>query len=308
VEDISNKYIKDNVAVYAADVPLNKAYEINGLRAVFGETYPDPVRVVSVGVPIEDLLADPKNTQWHEISVELCGGTHVNKTGEIKELVITEEAGIAKGIRRIVAVTGQAAYDVQKLAASFDTRLDALEAMAVGPEKEAETKSMGVELKKLSVSVLAKNALNEKYAKIQKKVSDEVKAKQKQESKKAVDAVTKHFTDNEGIEFAVLRIPDLGANSKAITEAIGHVKAKLKGKSVYLFAGDQEKVAHGAFIAEDHAEKGLVASDLGSIAAKHVGGRAGGKGPVVSGSGTEPSKIDAAVSEIEAIFKKSFGL
>lgn len=308
IEDISNEYIKANSTVYTSEVPLQKAYEITGVRAVFGETYPDPVRVVSVGVPLSDIEADPKNEKWAKVSIEFCGGTHVGKTGEIKELVITEEAGIAKGIRRIVAVTGQDAHNVQKLAASVDARLDSLDAMPIGPEKEAQTKAMGVELKKLTVAVLAKNALNEKFAKIQKKVSDEIKAKQKAETKKAVDAVNQHFTDNDKSDFAVLRIKDLGANSKALTEAIGHVKAKLKGKSVYLFAGDDEKVAHGAFVADEHAAKGLVASDLGNAAAKHVGGRAGGKGPVVQGSGNEPSKIEHAISEIEAMFKKSLGL
>ena len=102
IEAISNKYIKNNDKVYYKDVSLTKAKEINGLRAVFGETYPDPVRVVSIGVLVDDLLADPTNTKWHEISIEFCGGTHVAKTGDIKDLVIIEESGIAKGIRKLL--------------------------------------------------------------------------------------------------------------------------------------------------------------------------------------------------------------
>ena len=74
--------------------------------AVFGETYPDPVRVVSVGPKIDDLLTD-KTTPWGmQNSVEFCGGTHVSNSKEIYKFVLLQEEGIAKGIRRIVAVTG----------------------------------------------------------------------------------------------------------------------------------------------------------------------------------------------------------
>ena len=96
------------------------------MRAVFGETYPDPVRVVSIGVPVDELLANPSNEKWNEVSVEFCGGTHVAKTGDIKDLVIIEESGIAKGIRRIVAVTGHDAHAVQKLPMNLNKKLNML--------------------------------------------------------------------------------------------------------------------------------------------------------------------------------------
>ena len=105
IEDISTRYIRQNCTVYAKDVPLATAREIQGLRAVFGETYPDPVRVVSVGVEVEEILKNVKDPQWNTVSIEFCGGTHVQKTGDIKDLVILEESGIAKGIRRIIAIT-----------------------------------------------------------------------------------------------------------------------------------------------------------------------------------------------------------
>lgn len=92
------------------------------LRAVFGETYPDPVRVVSVGEAIDTLLKEtevmvvqrPGSIMsllhqvdfGHEFSIEFCGGTHVGNSQEIFKFVITAEEGIAKGIRRIVAATG----------------------------------------------------------------------------------------------------------------------------------------------------------------------------------------------------------
>ncbi|VVT53287.1 uncharacterized protein SAPINGB_P003497 [Magnusiomyces paraingens] len=304
VENISNEEISKNVPVYAKDVPLAQAREISGVRAVFGETYPDPVRVVSVGIPVEDLLAEPENINWTKASIEFCGGTHVAKTGDIKELVIIEESGIAKGIRRIVAVTGTTAYDVQKLAKSFDEKLDALEAHEFGAEKEARSKALGVELKQLTVAVLAKAKLNEKYTKIQKKISDELKARQKAEAKKALETVTGYFEEHKDAPYLVANIADISANSKALTEAINYVKIKASDKSVYLFAGEEGKVAHGCYIGKPALDKGVTAQDLGAVATKHVGGRSGGKGPTVQGSGIDEKQIGAAVDEITALLKE----
>lgn len=75
---------------------MGEAFCIAGLRAVFGEVYPDPVRVVSVGKPIKELLADPGNKENRNYSVEFCGGTHVEKTNRVGRFVLVSEEGIAK--------------------------------------------------------------------------------------------------------------------------------------------------------------------------------------------------------------------
>uniref|UniRef100_A0A8C0YJ80 Alanine--tRNA ligase n=1 Tax=Cyprinus carpio carpio TaxID=630221 RepID=A0A8C0YJ80_CYPCA len=89
------------------------AKAIQGLRAVFDETYPDPVRVVSIGVPVEELLADPNSPAGSLTSIEFCGGTHLQNSGHAAPFVIVSEEAIAKGIRRIVAVTGAEAQKVR---------------------------------------------------------------------------------------------------------------------------------------------------------------------------------------------------
>ena len=105
IEDISTKYIRQNCAVYAKDVPLATAREILGVRAVFGETYPDPVRVVSVGVEVNEILKNVKDPQWEKVSIEFCGGTHVTKTGDIRDMVILEESGIGKPTKLFLSFT-----------------------------------------------------------------------------------------------------------------------------------------------------------------------------------------------------------
>jgi alanyl-tRNA synthetase len=254
IEEKSTAYIRQNCQVYSQDVPLATARAINGVRAVFGETYPDPVRVVSVGVPVSDLLAKPAHPEWRNISVEFCGGTHVAKTSDIKDLVVLEESGIAKGIRRIIAVTGEDAHAAQRLADEFATRLTALENMPLSAAKEQRVKSTQTELNELSISTLSKSAFRDRFAKIHKQVLEAQKAKQKAEGKTAIDALTEvlETKENEGKRVHVLRLP-IGANAKAVSGAINQVLNKHKEKTVYVFAPDEAqdgKVVHGCHVSE----------------------------------------------------------
>lgn len=305
-ENIATQEIRRNLTVYAKDVPLKLAREIDGVRAVFGETYPDPVRVVSVGVPVDELLADPSSEKWLGYSIEFCGGTHVKSTGDIKEMIIVEESAVAKGTRRIVAVTGSEAYEVQRVAKEWSARLDALEKMASGVAKEAEAKTIGPALNNLSIAVTKKSELKERYASILKKVTDETKARQKAEAKRAVDLVTEYFSgeNGESKKFLVAAVPEIGANAKAITEAMAYVRKSQPGKSVYLFAAtsveeDDAKVAHGGYVDK---EAGLSALEVGKVVAEVVGGKAGGKDPTVQGVGSKVSKVDEAIAAVEKLF------
>lgn len=299
VETHVNENIKANKAVFAKEVPLNEAREINGVRAVFGETYPDPVRVVSIGVTVEELLKDPKNNDWHKLSIEFCGGTHAGKTGDIKDLVIIEESGIAKGVRRIVAVTGHEAHEVQRIAKEFEAELIKAEKLPHGAEKEQKTKELGVTLKKLSISVLDKTKLNEQFNKIDKSIKDNLKAKQKEESKRTLDIVNAWLKDEELSKkpFFVAHVP-IDANAKAITEAINVVKKQEKTKSLYLITGSSGKVAHGCYISDEAISKGVDATALAKVVSENIGGKAGGKGNVVQGMGDKPQGIQQAISEV----------
>lgn len=253
IEERSTEYIRQNCAVYSKDVPLATAREISGVRAVFGETYPDPVRVVSVGVEVEELLQNVKDPRWEEVSVEFCGGTHVQKTGDIKDLIILEESGIAKGIRRIIAVTGEDAHEVQRLAKDFETRLDRLDAMPLGPVKEQEAKQMQVELNQLSISAVQKSKLRERFARVNKQVVDGQKAQQKLEAKKALETITSYFeaSENKDKPWLVTNLP-ISANAKAVSETLNYVKSKLQDKTVYVMAADgqQGRVAHGCHVSQ----------------------------------------------------------
>ena len=226
--------------------------QIEGVRAVFGETYPDPVRVVSVGVEVEELLKNVKDEKWKEVSVEFCGGTHVQKTDDIKDLIILEESGIAKGIRRIIAVTGEDAHKVQFLAEEFNDRLTKLEKMPHGTEKDHEIKALKIELPQLSISAITKSKFRNRFAEVERDQLNKQKEHQKAESKKALDTVTEYFTKSENDKkHLIVQLP-INANAKVVGEVLNHVKAKHKDRNVYLFAADKDegKVVHGCHVSE----------------------------------------------------------
>lgn len=194
IESMSVDWIKKNVKVYSKDVDLKSGFKIPGLRAVFGETYPDPVRVVVLGYDVDDITKDLENPRWRSTSIEFCGGTHVAKTSDIKDFVIIEESGIAKGIRRITAITGQEAQEATRVANEFKSRLDVLDTSS-GNEKDAGLKALTVvnrtigralmrcsptsqELGQADISVLVKADLKERLGAIRKAFDKQIKEKE----------------------------------------------------------------------------------------------------------------------------------
>ena len=292
--------------MYAVDVPLSKARDIVGVRAVFGETYPDPVRVVSIGVPVEELLEDPNRPEWRSVSVEFCGGTHVKFTTEIKDLVVLEESGIAKGIRRIVAVRGATAHEVQQLAKEWEHKVAELESMQYSGAKEALTKETQHGLGQLEISAIIKTQLRERIAKVVKLNLEQQKGAQKAESKAVLDAVAEYFEQHKENKTAVLSL-SVSEGSKAVQEAIKVISSKQKDKTVYLLGKADDRVMHGCFVSEAAQGKGADASKWATEVAGVVGGKAGGKGATSLGQGTSPDKVDEGV-EVARKYLESLGL
>ena len=132
---------------------------------------------------------------------------HVARTGDIKDFVITEESGIAKGIRRIIAVTGHEAADVTRTADALEARLVSAE-NATGKAKDAALKTLQVELGQADISLIRKNALRDRLASVRKAFDKEVKEKETKAQKEAVEAVATFFKEKPGEEayFAVVPV------------------------------------------------------------------------------------------------------
>jgi len=294
-----NDWIRRNVAVFSKELPLKLAYEIPGLRAVFGEAYPDPVRVVALQFDVTEIAKDIQNDKWRETSVEFCGGTHVARTGDIKTFTITEESGIAKGIRRIIAITGDGAQEAEERADVVEGRLKQILSLS-GKARDMALQSFGNELDQLDSGLLRKESLRHRYKEARKEAVDIAKIAEKAHAKQVIDAITSHFASNLNARVFVQKFQ---VGQKAIGS--GTVAASKAGKSVYLFAVDPDdpnKVHHANYMAKVDASSNWDAREWLSIASDIIGGKGGGKGDTAKGTGTEPGKIDEAMEAVREAF------
>lgn len=238
VEQICVERIENAVPVDAYVAPLEGAQKISSLRAVFGETYPDPVRVVSVGpTPVPAILANPQDATWNQYSIEFCGGTHLTNTKEAQAFVLLNEEGIAKGIRRITAVT---MADAQKAQADADAFKGKLTAAGQVPSEELEelVKQLTVELNSLSISAVKKVKFRDVLLSYSKKVVAYNKEKAIAQTQQVVDDVVRAASQVSGNK--VVFRHDFGIQGK-IAKSIGTAYAKqVKDKALFLISGDEE--------------------------------------------------------------------
>ncbi|KAG6820894.1 hypothetical protein H0H93_010238 [Arthromyces matolae] len=292
IESMSVDWIKKNVRVFSKDLDLPTARKIPGLRAVFGETYPDPVRVVSLEFDVEDIARDVENPKWRTTSIEFCGGTHVARTGDIKDFVITDESGIAKGIRRIVAVTGHEAQAVTRTAQELNENLTRIEQLT-GKEKDTALKAFSVALGQSDISVIKKAELKDRLTIIRKAFDKQVKEKETLANKQAIDALQTYFKENAESP-AYVAILQVDGNSKILQSVVA--QGKKLGKAVYLFSEDTEcgKISHVNYVPPALKAKGLDARTWANCVTEIIGGKAGGKEDSAQGVGIETTKLKDA--------------
>ncbi len=293
VEQIVRDQIKRDLTVYADIAPLASARSVSGVRAVFGETYPDPVRVVSIGQPVGELLESPGNPAWNELSVEFCGGTHVESTANIGHFAVIAEEAVAKGIRRIVAVTGGAAREAITGADELDSRLFAMESL---PDAELAKRvpALLADLDAKMLPVPRKAAHRAKLAQLQ----DRLKAMSKGEADARRDeAVRQARTIAESaataLEQVVIATVDAGDDRQALQAAVKVVRDKCPTAAVLLVSADIQggKVAIHAAVPDTLVKRGLHAGEWLKAAAVVVGGKGGGKPDNAQGGGTDVSKM-----------------
>lgn len=298
VEALCNQVIKENLQVYAQDVPLAEAREICGLRAVFGEVYPDPVRVVSVGAPVDEILKAPKDKKWADYSIEFCGGTHVPETSEMKVFVVLEESSIARGIRRIVAVTGEEALEAQLRYRSLKAEVDKLHSFRAA-DLGQEMKRLVKELDAAAISVYQKHTLRQSFEGIRKAFDEADKATKLVAIKEALDLVKQTIEEEPEKDAFVLQL-SAAVTSKGMSQVAAYVKG-LKSKAIYLLAVDPKagRVAHQCVVGKPLVQRGLKANEWAEAVSQVVGGKKGGKEESAQGSGTETEKAEEAVEVAE---------
>ncbi|WLG97112.1 alanine--tRNA ligase [Pseudomonas sp. FP198] len=262
LEDIVNAEIRKNSPVETEETDIETAKR-KGAMALFGEKYGDNVRVLSMG----------------DFSVELCGGIHANRTGDIGLLKIISEGGVASGVRRIEAVTGAAAL----------AYLNAAEEQL----KEAASLIKGSRdnlIDKLS-AVLERNRLLEKQL-------EQLQAKA---ASATGDDLSAQAVDVKGVKVLAVRLD--GQDGKALLALVDQLKNKL-GRAVILLGGvHEEKVVLVAGVTKDLTGQ-LKAGDLMKQAAAAVGGKGGGRPDMAQGGGTDASALDAALAQTVAFVEQ----
>ncbi len=300
VETIVREEIGKNHPVGAGTGPLYLAKGISGLRAVFGEKYPDPVRVVAVGASVQDVLDNPGDEKWADLSIEFCGGTHVANTSEIGAFALVGETGIAKGVRRVEALTGVPAKAALDTAQSLREQIESMKSLSDADLAPAIAE-VSVQLDSMTLSLTDKAALREQLGELQERA----KAAAKQAAAAARETAVKEARVIADSALADLRpyivgTVSAGEDRGALQAALKVLQDKCPKAGALLLSASAERVALIAWVPDAQIKQGLKAGDWIRAAAEACGGKGGGKPNQAQGGGTDPSKLgDAAKAASE---------
>ena len=275
VEKLCVERIEKEVPVDSYVAPLTEAEKISSLRAVFGEKYPDPVRVVAVSDhKIPEMLSNPQDAMWNEYSVEFCGGTHLKNTKEAEAFVLLSEEGIAKGVRRIVAVTMSDAKKAIALANEFETKLTEA-GKAEGDALEDHVKTLTVELNNLDISAVKKAAFREKLSAFSKKVIAYKKEKVAGMTGEIVDKAVAAAESTEGNK-VVFRF-DFGTDGKVAKSVAQSFGKKVKDKALMLISADESSDRFMILAVAPKSLKDIDCKAWVTAATEGTDGKGGGK-------------------------------
>lgn len=299
VEKIVGGIINDAIPVDAYVAPLDDAKRISSLRAVFGEVYPDPVRVVAVSPsPISEILQDPESSKWGNYSVEFCGGTHLSNTKDAQAFVLLQEEGIAKGIRRITGITMHDAQAAIKLGEELNSKVTAIGELN-GLELEEAVKTLTAELNAASISAVLKSTLRDTLTSYAKKVVAWKKEKAAAKTSEVTVEVIAAAESTDGNK-VILRI-DVGADAKSIKSVQTAVSKKIKDKAFFLVSADEDA---DRYIVLAFAPSSMTEIDCKAWASSAIEGT-NGKG---GGKKDSAQFTVSGVSSIESVLEKAKSL
>eukprot|EP00986_Skeletonema_menzelii_P011865 scaffold6237_cov153-Skeletonema_menzelii.AAC.11 len=284
--------IEKSLPVKAEVMALADAKAIPGVRAMFGEVYPDPVRVVRVG---------------DDCSVEFCGGTHISNTAEAEAFVLTEETAVAKGIRRISALTRGAAAKAVAEGAEFEGKTLSLESINADetPDLDKQAGALRKDLDAAELSAALKAELRARIEAVQKKGIEANKRLLAGRVDRVLNTVTADVEEAlaAGKKTLVLNL-DIGADSKASQKVIKAVQ-KIAPELAFMGISEEEvgsggKVLCFTIVPDSVQESGLKANEWLKDVLDSVGGRGGGKPGNAQGQAPNCSDVDALIAKAES--------
>ncbi|HTJ05825.1 MAG TPA: alanine--tRNA ligase [Caldimonas sp.] len=256
VEQLVNAEILANHATSARVMPIDEATKL-GAMMLFGEKYGDEVRVLDIGT-----------------SRELCGGTHVARTGDIGLFKIVSESGVAAGVRRVEAVTG-------------DNALAYLQSL------ESTLGRIADELRSAPAEVPARVGQVLEHVRVLEK---ELTALKGRLASSQGDDLAQRAVDVKGLKVLAARLD--GADAKTLRDTLDKLKDKLKTAVIVLAAVDGSKVQIAAGVTADSTGR-VKAGEVANWVAGQVGGKGGGKPDMAMAGGTDPSRLPAALASVQ---------
>ncbi|XP_076061045.1 alanine--tRNA ligase, cytoplasmic [Oratosquilla oratoria] len=308
-EQIAQKMIQSEQKVFAKTAPLAVAKSIQGLRAVFGEVYPDPVRVVSVGIPVEQLEADPMSAAGSKTSIEFCGGTHLLNTGHIGDFVIVSEEAIAKGIRRIVSLTGPEASKAINKANLLEKEVSNIRNKINHnnlPYKEVVKLLTEVleDINQAQIQHWRKEELRKTVDSIKKSQGDADRARKAGVSKEAIKYTKGLVAANTEVPYIVCEL-NAFAQNKVVNDALKEVK---NIPALFISSDeDSNKILAMASVPKDVVAKGLKADEWVKNLAELIVGRGGGKPESAQVSGTNVAALKEALKMSHSFAQQKLG-
>jgi len=291
VETEVNADIEADLPVNDDHAPQDEALKINGLRAVFGEKYPPKVRVVSIGPKVADLLAEPDKDEWANYSIEFCGGTHLKSTRAAGQFTIVSEESVSKGVRRVTALTGEAAAEAIQLGQSL---LDSLDAMAKleGDSLSRAHADLSERIADATLPLVVRAKLRAGLEAFGKQIKQAEKQASRQAAGQVVDAARRIAETSDGP--LIVAIVD-GADGGSLRTAMDVIRKKRPDSAMLLAAAGGDKVAFLAAVPDTMIKQGLKAGDWVREVAKVTGGGGGGRPDMAQAGGKDPSKLNEAL-------------
>ncbi len=257
IEAQVNQKIRENLKVETKIMLLEEALQTRAM-ALFGEKYGDKVRVVKVA----------------DFSIELCGGTHTSRTGDIGLFKIVNETGVAAGVRRIEALTGEGAYQFVK-------------------EEERELRKVAFSLKSTPEEISSKV---ERLLQRQRELEREIQSFQDKISHQEILDLLHFVREVKGVKLLSAKVD--GKDPKRLREFVDQLKAKIGSGIILLGSQSQEKVSLIMGVTADLTHR-FNANDLIKKIAIHVGGTGGGRPDFAQAGGTDSKKLDEALKAID---------
>ena len=257
IEARVNAEILANVATDASEMDMDAAQK-SGAMMLFGEKYGDKVRVLSIGS-----------------SKELCGGTHVARTGDIGLFKIVAESGVAAGVRRVEAVTGENAL-------AYLQSLESTVQAAAGTLKASPSE--------------LQNRIGQVIDQV-KSLEKEIAALKGKLASSQGDELMGQAVDIKGLKVLAARLE--GADAKTLRDTMDKLKDKLKTAVIVLAAVDGNKMQIAAGVTSDATSR-VKAGELVNFVAQQVGGKGGGKADLAMAGGSDASKLDEALKSVQA--------